>query len=324
MKKIVLIVVLLIILGLLSYTGSARATEIENKTQQQNEILQLISEKQLELDRLSNEYTAALLAKEQSEKELRQLNKEVASLEQAISRQKEDLIDQSRLTYKTDTMALLDMVLDSDDFSILVSNLDFCKRYLNQTTDVLNQLKDSQNQLKIKQAAQQQEKENINTYLQEIEESQNLANVCVADLQAQYDTLDIEIADLLKQQEATKTQQLESATVEKIEDTSIEIVEEEEEYTSSEEEEEYTFSEEEEEYTSSEEEIEMTQEEAETIVNSSDNYSSDVVARAYSMLGVPYSWGGVTSDGFDCSGFVSYCLTGEEGTRLGTTETFVG
>lgn len=56
-------------------------------------------------------------------------------------------------------------------------------------------------------------------------------------------------------------------------------------------------------------------------VESTDN---SVVERAYSMIGSPYSWGGTTSDGFDCSGFVSYCLSGEEGTRLGTTETFSG
>ena len=51
---------------------------------------------------------------------------------------------------------------------------------------------------------------------------------------------------------------------------------------------------------------------------------SSVVARAYSKIGCPYSWGGTTSAGFDCSGFVSYCLSGQEGTRLGTTGTFSG
>lgn len=52
--------------------------------------------------------------------------------------------------------------------------------------------------------------------------------------------------------------------------------------------------------------------------------NSSVVERAYSKIGCPYSWGGTTSAGFDCSGFVSYCLTGQEGTRLGTTGTFSG
>lgn len=51
--------------------------------------------------------------------------------------------------------------------------------------------------------------------------------------------------------------------------------------------------------------------------------ASSVVSRAYSKLGSPYVWGGVGPDGFDCSGFVSYCLTGNYA-RLGTTETFMG
>lgn len=52
------------------------------------------------------------------------------------------------------------------------------------------------------------------------------------------------------------------------------------------------------------------------------NGDSNVVARAYSKIGCPYSWGGTTSSGFDCSGFVSYCLSGQEGTRLGTSSSF--
>ena len=48
-----------------------------------------------------------------------------------------------------------------------------------------------------------------------------------------------------------------------------------------------------------------------------------VVSRAYSKLGCAYSWGGIGPDSFDCSGFVSYCLTGRY-CRLGTTGTFMG
>ena len=48
-----------------------------------------------------------------------------------------------------------------------------------------------------------------------------------------------------------------------------------------------------------------------------------IVSRAYSLLGKPYDWGAYGPNSFDCSGFVSYCLTGSY-TRLGTTLTFMG
>ena len=48
-----------------------------------------------------------------------------------------------------------------------------------------------------------------------------------------------------------------------------------------------------------------------------------IVSRAYSQLGKPYVWGACGPSSFDCSGFVSYCLTGSY-SRLGTTLTFMG
>ena len=48
-----------------------------------------------------------------------------------------------------------------------------------------------------------------------------------------------------------------------------------------------------------------------------------IVSRAYSQLGKPSVWGACGPNSFDCSGFVSYCLTGSY-SRLGTTLTFMG
>ena len=48
-----------------------------------------------------------------------------------------------------------------------------------------------------------------------------------------------------------------------------------------------------------------------------------IVSRAYSQLVKPYVWGACGPNSIDCSGFVSYCLTGSY-TRLGTTLTFMG
>lgn len=47
-----------------------------------------------------------------------------------------------------------------------------------------------------------------------------------------------------------------------------------------------------------------------------------VVDRARSQMGKPYSWGAVGPDAFDCSGLVSYALSGSY-TRLGNTITFL-
>lgn len=52
--------------------------------------------------------------------------------------------------------------------------------------------------------------------------------------------------------------------------------------------------------------------------------TATAVARAYGEIGKPYLWGACGPDAFDCSGLVSYCLTGTYGMRVGTTETFMG
>lgn len=50
---------------------------------------------------------------------------------------------------------------------------------------------------------------------------------------------------------------------------------------------------------------------------------SSIVDRAYSCLGAAYVWGACSPGAFDCSGLVSYCLTGSY-SRIGTSSTFLG
>ncbi len=48
-----------------------------------------------------------------------------------------------------------------------------------------------------------------------------------------------------------------------------------------------------------------------------------IVSRAYSAMGQPYVWGGVGPNGYDCSGLVSYAVSGSH-RRLGTAASFLG
>ena len=65
------------------------------------------------------------------------------------------------------------------------------------------------------------------------------------------------------------------------------------------------------------------------VYSSASEYSAatgnSIVDRARSMIGSAYVWGGVggSDGGFDCSGLVSYAVSGSN-TRLGTTNTFMG
>ena len=52
--------------------------------------------------------------------------------------------------------------------------------------------------------------------------------------------------------------------------------------------------------------------------------NSAAYSYACSRIGCPYVWGAEGPDSFDCSGLVSYAITGQTGNRLGNTYTFMG
>ena len=57
--------------------------------------------------------------------------------------------------------------------------------------------------------------------------------------------------------------------------------------------------------------------------NSGSYVSGSTVSRAYSALGKPYVWGAAGPDSFDCSGLVSFCLTGRYSHTYSSSD-FVG
>lgn len=56
--------------------------------------------------------------------------------------------------------------------------------------------------------------------------------------------------------------------------------------------------------------------------NANQQKLQNIVQRANEELGTPYRNGGVGPSGYDCSGLVGYCVTGEHA-RLGTTWTYL-
>lgn len=296
----------------------ALGTPTEEKELEQQELVYQIQSQQNELDILSNQYTAALLRQEELGSEIIASEEEIKKLEDDIILKKDKLQEQCVKTYKDGSVPLLEVLLSSTSYDTFVTNLDFCKRTIGQTNKILDEVRVLKQKIQEKKAIQEQEKIELDMQLQKIEESKQNANNIIINLQQQYEQLDNELAFLILQQQQESIFQ-------------ISVNQEVYNYFSAE-----SSMLQDESYPTSNYYIpaqSFSQEQVQEVIAEIQNQNAaagiasdynDVVSRAYSMLGAAYSWGGTTSAGFDCSGFVSYCLTGEEGTRLGTTATFAG
>ena len=278
------------------------------------------------MDRLSNEYNEAIIKKEETKNQIKTTEQAIKDTESDLQRSQHQLKKQAISKYKHKDISVIDVLLDSKDFYEFSVNLDFHNRLIAQSDKIVQENKELKDQLATQKEELEAQHAALEQEVQDIESAQEEANNIIADLQAKYDSLDTDMARILIQQQMAAASI--SPTNENGE-TSV-IVQNPASVLST-----GTVAEEmanniefatyitqaiaAQTGTSVES---MTVEEAIASVPASN--LNDIVSRAYSMIGSPYSWGGTTSAGFDCSGFVSYCLTGQEGTRLGTTETFIG
>ena len=289
----------------------AYADPVEDLTAQQETIAQNIVAEQQQLDILSNEYNDAMIHQEETNKQIKEIKKSIQKTEKELQINQTQFETQIVSQYKYSGIPFIDIVIDSTDFYSFLVNLDFYNKILAQSNEIIKTNKELKDTLSNQETELQIQQEKLKEELEQITVSKQAADSYIQELQEQYNQLDEEKAKALIEQELAAMAAQENIN-EVIDSTDIaEDTYDEDAY-------------------SEEENVDMSVYEED---NGSDDLTenssasaapNDIVNRAYSMIGCPYSWGGTTSDGFDCSGFVSYCLTGQEGTRLGTTETFMG
>ena len=319
-----------VIISLMIGSCFAYADPVEDLTAQQETVAQNIIAEQQQLDILSNEYNDAIIHQEETNKQIKEIKKSIQKTEKELQTNQTQFEAQVVSQYKYSGIPFIDIVVDSTDFYSFLVNLDFYNKILAQSNEVIKTNKELKDTLSNQEKDLQVQQEELKKELEQIKTSKEAADFHIQELQKQYNQLDEEKAKAIIEQELA-AQATQESVDEIIDDTDIS----EDAYDENINIEEDTYNEDENIY-DEDENIEI-EESIDTPVYEEDNdsddliesssapdTSNDVVNRAYSMIGCPYSWGGTTSDGFDCSGFVSYCLTGEEGTRLGTTETFIG
>lgn len=249
------------------------ADPIDDKRYEQDQILQTINIRQNELDQLSNDYTAAMIEKEQTEEELETLNNEIDSLNIQIEDKQNELLQQCTESYKMDKITMLNVILNASDFKTLISNVDFYNHFINQTNKILNELIELKAEAENKKIEQETKQEQLEITIQEIEESQEYAAACIEDLQAQYNSLDEEMAILVLQQQLGIDQSTAAEVYNSyIEENAIELLAE---------------------GNVSEQIYQLAPEEYQSVITNSSNVVSlgdgSIVDRAYAMLGSPYA-----------------------------------
>ena len=292
--------------GLMIPQAAFAEPDSASKQAEAQAVLASLNSMQMELDQASANYGEALAEQEAAQQSADEAQTRIDEINVEIADVQSRLGDRAHSMYRSGAASFLDLLLGSTSFSEFATNWDLLNKVNNNDAELVQKNKD------LRDEAQQQKDtfdEQTRIAAQKANEAKQLqdeAQSTVNSMQATYDSLSAEVAELVAQEKAAQ----EAAAAAQAQQT-----------------------------------VEQSANQASSNDNggsndggsnggSSNGGSSSsqpsynpstgnaVVDRAYSKIGCWYSWGAVGPDTFDCSGLVSYALTGSY-SRLGTTYTFM-
>ena len=298
--------------GLMIPQAAFAEPDSASKQAEAQAVLASLNSMQMELDQASANYGEALAEQEAAQQSADEAQTRIDEINVEIADVQSRLGDRAHSMYRSGAASFLDLLLGSTSFSEFATNWDLLNKVNNNDAELVQKNKD------LRDEAQQQKDtfdEQTRIAAQKADEAKQLqdeAQSTVNSMQATYDSLSAEVAELVAQEKAAQ----EAAAAAQAQQT-----------------------------------VEQSANQAASNGNggsndggsnggyignggSSNGGSSSsqpsynpstgnaVVDRAYSKIGCWYSWGAVGPDTFDCSGLVSYALTGSY-SRLGTTYTFM-
>ncbi|MCI2242546.1 coiled-coil domain-containing protein [Adlercreutzia faecimuris] len=287
-------------LALSPATALAKPTAAEKQAEAENALNQL-NAMQEKLDIASANYFTALDEQQQAQAKMDEAQARIDEASGQIDDLQGKLGSRARSMYRTGSATFLDLLLGATSFQAFTSNWDLLNDMNQDDADMVQQTKDLKAEVEAQKATYAEQERVAAEKAQEAAEVKAEAEALVDQMQTTYDNLTAEAAQLLAEEEAAREAAAAAAAREA---------------------------------------EERARREAEAAAAAASRPSSNggsnvnnskpqtvtgnvVVDRAYSQLGKPYSWGAVGPNSFDCSGLVSYALTGSY-SRLGTTYTFMG
>lgn len=244
----------------------------------------------------SLEYDAAVLEQEEAEKKVEEAQKTIEEKTAEIEKLQSKLGSRMEEMYREGSLSFVDVLLNSVTFEEFSSNLSLLDRINANDSQLIEQTKDAREKLEEAKTEHKEQSDKAAKAAQEALEAKEDLALQISDVQAIYDGLSSEAQTLLASR-SEATLEGGSITVPQSEISN---------------------------YNEATGSITLSDGTQGTLVGYDSNGNA-IVERAYSALGSAYVWGGVggSNGGYDCSGLVSYALTGKN-ERLGTTGTFMG
>ena len=287
----------LLLIFALALPTVALATPAEEKQAEADAAYEQLQEMQADYQQAEADYEEAFDAQLKAEEAVQDAQKRIDEATERIAALQTQLGNRARSMYRSCNLDVVDLLFGAATFGEFVNNWEFLNIINQNDADMIAETKALKAEVEAQKVILVEQQKIATQKAEEAAEAVKAAEAVVAEMQSVYDSLSEEAAELLAQEQAAAAAAAAAAAQAAIDNGGG--------------------------------------------GNSSGSssgggsYNNDysgradagsTVGRAYALLNEGdcyYSWGGVGPYGFDCSGFVSYCLTGSY-SRLGTTYTFLG
>lgn len=304
--------------GLSVPAASAFAAPSDDKQAEAQAALQKLNQYQSELDQASANYEAAHQEQIDAQSRVDEAQKQIEEKTAQIEKDQQRLSDRARDMYRSGDTNFLDVILGASSFEQFATTWNMLETLNGNDAELVSETKTAREDL---QAAKQEAEEQAKVASDKAEEAKSVAEAAdqkASEMQQTYNSLSAEAQELISQERAAQEAQQQAAAAAAEQngtagnDAATTITNNNRNNTTS--------------NNSSNSSNSNKNNASSSATNNSKPQSvsgNSVVNRAYSQLGKPYQWAAVGPNSFDCSGLVSYCLTGSY-SRLGTTGTFMG
>lgn len=238
------------------------------------------------LNKASDDYFTALEERDAARAKMDEAQELIDAASDEIAVIQDKLGTRASSMYRSGNTTFIDLLLGSTSFSEFATNWDILNKMNQNDADMVQETKDLRAMIEEQKEEYAAQEKIASEKTEEALAIKEEAEATTAAMQATYDSLSAEAAELLEQERAAAEAAAAAAAAAE----------------------------------------EANRQQQSRPSGGGPTYNpitgNAVVDRAYGCLGLPYVWGACGPSSFDCSGLVSYCLTGSF-SRLGTTYTFM-